>query len=227
MFSIIYEPIHGIIYNNSKKEKRVMKHSEIHKFCDATLNRVLEGLRSFNNDVKYGYIQRDLTNEEVEYLKLFKEEIESLETIFGRSVNRVIDRGDEANFSCISDRGQAPEKVTSVDLFYLRSMDWGTANILYLLAKYLFRHAEGRKSGARLSEGHFIRRLAAHFGLAIDQGLRGLSVVTRELPLIDLHELASAPKAAKDARVVDEGAQADPAPVQTPQPPHATLRTMP
>ncbi|GJW82012.1 hypothetical protein Tco_0145987 [Tanacetum coccineum] len=29
-----------------------------------------------NNDVKYGYIQKDLTNEEVEYLKLFEEEIE-------------------------------------------------------------------------------------------------------------------------------------------------------
>ncbi|GJS88139.1 retrovirus-related pol polyprotein from transposon TNT 1-94 [Tanacetum coccineum] len=76
MFSIIYEPVHEIIYKNSKKEKRVMRHSEIHKFCDATLNRVLEGLRSYNNDVKYGYIQRDLTNEEVEYLKLFEEEIE-------------------------------------------------------------------------------------------------------------------------------------------------------
>ncbi|GJV89145.1 hypothetical protein Tco_1533083 [Tanacetum coccineum] len=76
MFSIIYEPVHEIIYKNHKKEKRVMRHSEIHKFCDATLNRVLEGLRSYNNDVKYGYIQRDLTNEEVEYLKLFEEEIE-------------------------------------------------------------------------------------------------------------------------------------------------------
>ncbi|GJY49619.1 reverse transcriptase domain-containing protein [Tanacetum coccineum] len=76
MFSIIYEPIHGIIYKNSKKEKRVLRHSEIHTFCDAMLNRVLEGLRSYNNDVKYGYIQRDLTNEEVEYLKLFEEEIE-------------------------------------------------------------------------------------------------------------------------------------------------------
>ncbi|GJU27963.1 hypothetical protein Tco_1166584 [Tanacetum coccineum] len=76
MFSIIYESVHGIIYKNSKKEKRVMRHSEIHKFCDATLNRVLEGLKSYNNDVKYGYIQRDLTNDEVEYLKLFEEEIE-------------------------------------------------------------------------------------------------------------------------------------------------------
>ncbi|GKD80283.1 hypothetical protein Tco_1342904, partial [Tanacetum coccineum] len=76
MFSIIYEPVHGIIYKNSKKEKRVMRHSEIHKFCDATLNRVLKGLKSYNNDVKYGYVQRELTNDEVEYLKLFEEEIE-------------------------------------------------------------------------------------------------------------------------------------------------------
>ncbi|GJU68564.1 hypothetical protein Tco_1254823 [Tanacetum coccineum] len=76
MFSIIYEPMHGIIYRNSKKEKRVMRHSEIYKFCDATLNRVLEGLKSCINDVKYGYVQRKLTNDEVEYLKLFEEEIE-------------------------------------------------------------------------------------------------------------------------------------------------------
>ncbi|GKB10256.1 hypothetical protein Tco_0844179 [Tanacetum coccineum] len=76
MFSMIYEPVHRIIYKNSKKEKRVMRHSEIHKFCDATLNRVLKGLKSYNNDVKYGYVQRELTNDKVEYLKLFEEEIE-------------------------------------------------------------------------------------------------------------------------------------------------------
>ncbi|GKC56139.1 hypothetical protein Tco_1083737 [Tanacetum coccineum] len=75
IFSIIYEPVHGIKYKNGKKEKRVMRHSEIHKFCDATLNRVLEGLKSYNNDVKYDYIQRDLIEDEVEYLKLFAEEI--------------------------------------------------------------------------------------------------------------------------------------------------------
>ncbi|GJV02085.1 copia protein [Tanacetum coccineum] len=76
MFSIIYKPMHGIIYKNRKREKKVMRHSEIHKFCDATLNKVLEGLKSYNNDVKYGYKQRDLTEDEVEYLKLFEEEIE-------------------------------------------------------------------------------------------------------------------------------------------------------
>nr|GEX25388.1 hypothetical protein [Tanacetum cinerariifolium] len=76
MFSIIYEHVHGILYKSSKKKKRVMRHSEIQKFCDVTLNRVLEGLKSYNNDVKYGYIQKDLTKDEAEYLKLFEEEIE-------------------------------------------------------------------------------------------------------------------------------------------------------
>ncbi|GJQ93428.1 hypothetical protein Tco_0004567 [Tanacetum coccineum] len=36
-----------------------------------------------------------------------------------------------------------------------------------------YRHAEGRKSGARLSGGHFIRRLAMYFGLINGEGLRG------------------------------------------------------
>nr|GEW40074.1 hypothetical protein [Tanacetum cinerariifolium] len=86
-------------------------------------------------------------------------------------------------------RGQAPEKVTATDIFYLRNMDRGEADISYLLAQYLFRYAEGRKSDARLSEGHFIRRLAHYFGLVSDDRLRGLSVLARELPLIDMGTL--------------------------------------
>ncbi|GJX93043.1 hypothetical protein Tco_0347629 [Tanacetum coccineum] len=89
----------------------------------------------------------------------------------------------------ISGRGQGTEKGTGVDLFYLRTMDQGTANVSYLLAQYLFRHAKGRKSQARLSGGHFIGCLAAHFGLVSDEGLKDLSIVARELLVIDLHEL--------------------------------------
>ncbi|GKC39260.1 hypothetical protein Tco_1051644 [Tanacetum coccineum] len=74
-------------------------------------------------------------------------------------------------------------------------------------------HAKGRKSGARLSGGHFIGRLAAHFGLVSNEGLRDV--------------VAGAPKAAGDALAVDKGASADPAPIQVPQPPHAAPRTMP
>ncbi|GJT03416.1 hypothetical protein Tco_0824585 [Tanacetum coccineum] len=146
----------------------------------------------------------------------------------------------------ISERGQAPKKVTATDLFYLRSMDRGAANILYLLAQYLFRHAKGRKSSARLFGGHFVGRLAHHFDMVSDDELRGLSVVAYEFSLIDIGDLvklnicreigddwawvasgpkrqqvaaASAPKAAEDAPEVNEGAQADSAPIQVPQPP--------
>nr|GEY04149.1 hypothetical protein [Tanacetum cinerariifolium] len=87
------------------------------------------------------------------------------------------------------------------------------------------RHVEGRKSDARLSGGHYIRCLAHHFSLVSDDGLRGLSVVTREIQLINMgperhpDAVASAPEASEDALAVDEGAQADLALVQAPQPP--------
>ncbi|GKD42404.1 hypothetical protein Tco_1267049 [Tanacetum coccineum] len=113
----------------------------------------------------------------------------------------------------ISGRGQSPEKVTGFDLFYLRSMDQRTTNIPYLLAQYLFRYAKGRKSRARLYEGHFIGRLAAYFGLFNDQGLRALGPERQQA------DAAGAPRAPKDAPIVDEGAQAVPAPIQAPQPP--------
>ncbi|GJV19290.1 hypothetical protein Tco_1368310 [Tanacetum coccineum] len=86
----------------------------------------------------------------------------------------------------ISSRGQAPGKVTGVDLFYLRNMDRGTTNVPHLLTQYLFRHAEGRKSRDRLSRVHFIGHLAMHFVLVGDEGLKGFaglgSLGTKEAP---------------------------------------------
>ncbi|GJR51167.1 hypothetical protein Tco_1401688 [Tanacetum coccineum] len=86
---------------------------------------------------------------------------------------------------------------------------------------YLFRYAEGRKSGARLFEGYFIGHLADYIGLVSDQGLRGLSVVTKR-------PAAGGPGAAEDAPIVDECAQADSSTNTSPQPHHPLLthRTM-
>ncbi|GKF43545.1 hypothetical protein Tco_0208727 [Tanacetum coccineum] len=53
----------------------------------------------------------------------------------------------------IAGRSQAPEKVTVIDLFYLRGLDVGSVNIPYILARYLRRFAAGRKSGAHISGG--------------------------------------------------------------------------
>ncbi|GKE55670.1 hypothetical protein Tco_1494855 [Tanacetum coccineum] len=53
----------------------------------------------------------------------------------------------------IAGRSQAPEKVTSTDLFYLRGMDVRSVNIPYLLARCLRRFASGKKRGAMISRG--------------------------------------------------------------------------
>nr|GEV44706.1 hypothetical protein [Tanacetum cinerariifolium] len=98
--------------------------------------------------------------------------------------------------------------------------------------RHLRRHTEGRKSGSRLSGGHFIERLAMHLGLVSDEGLRGLQVVTRELPLIDLHELrrlnicTSAHEGDEADLAAKEVAKEIPTPAQAPLPPAPQPRTM-
>ncbi|GJR97928.1 hypothetical protein Tco_0270102 [Tanacetum coccineum] len=84
MFSIVSEPVYGIIYKNNKKEKRVMRHQEVHNFCDATLKRVLEGLKSYNNNVKHGYVTLSLSKEDAEYLQLFEEDIKEQLNHYGQ-----------------------------------------------------------------------------------------------------------------------------------------------
>ncbi|GKF64037.1 hypothetical protein Tco_0187485 [Tanacetum coccineum] len=95
----------------------------------------------------------------------------------------------------------------------------GSVNIPYLLARYLRLYASGRKHKAMISRGQFVARLTKHFGLLTEERLQGLTVIVQDLPIIDIAELqvavASAPEAAEDAPVVDEGAPAVPAPVQT------------
>ncbi|GKB26234.1 hypothetical protein Tco_0865635 [Tanacetum coccineum] len=44
-------------------------------FIRSTVICVLEGLKRYNNDVKYGYVTSSLSNEGAEYLQLFAEEI--------------------------------------------------------------------------------------------------------------------------------------------------------
>ncbi|GKA69454.1 hypothetical protein Tco_0775518 [Tanacetum coccineum] len=110
-------------------------------------------------------------------------------------------------------RGQAPEKVTATDLFYLKSMDDGTTvNVPYLLAQYLFRHTKGSKRGARMSSSHFFGRLAVHFGLVTDEGLRELTMVVA--PGLERQQVAVAGDAQVDLDVAEEGVLAVPAPAQ-------------
>ncbi|GJY56723.1 hypothetical protein Tco_0455838 [Tanacetum coccineum] len=89
----------------------------------------------------------------------------------------------------IAERSQTPEKVTVIDLFYLRGMDVDSINVPYLLARYLRLFAAGRKSGAYIFRGQFVARLAEHFGLLTVEILGELMVISPELPIIDMAEL--------------------------------------
>ncbi|GKE02956.1 hypothetical protein Tco_1390939, partial [Tanacetum coccineum] len=97
---------------------------------------------------------------------------------------------------------QAPEKLTVTDLFYLRGMDVGSVNVPYLLAKYLRFVARSVCCEAWVAPG----------------------------PERQPDAVAGAPAEVDDVLVVDEGGQADLAPVQAPQqpppPPPAPSRTM-
>nr|GEU77381.1 hypothetical protein [Tanacetum cinerariifolium] len=64
------------------------------------IERVLEGLKSYNNDVKHGYVTPSLSKEDVEYLQLFEEEIKERLKHRGRALtwqnNLVYARGQAA-----------------------------------------------------------------------------------------------------------------------------------
>ncbi|GKC53682.1 hypothetical protein Tco_1076427 [Tanacetum coccineum] len=135
-------------------------------------------------------------------------------------------------------------------------MDVGSVNVPYLLARYLRMFASGRKQRAMISRGQFVARLAEHFRLLTEEKLQGLTVIVRDLPVIDMAELVrlqiciylddtwawvapgperqpdaatGAPEAAEDALVADEGASAVSAPVQacqTPPPTAGPAQTM-
>ncbi|GKB16086.1 hypothetical protein Tco_0850009 [Tanacetum coccineum] len=114
----------------------------------------------------------------------------------------------------IAGRSQAPKKVTVTDLFYLRGLDIGSVNIAYLLARYLRRFAARRKSGAHISGGQFVARLAEHFGLLTAEILGGLTVWVVVGPERQPDATVGAPGVAQDAFIVDEGGQADPTPIR-------------
>ncbi|GKF77587.1 hypothetical protein Tco_0230057, partial [Tanacetum coccineum] len=103
----------------------------------------------------------------------------------------------------IAGRGQTPKKVTRTDLYFLRIMDREAVNLSFLLAFYLFRHAKGRKSGAQMFGGHFIARLANHFGLLTEAGLQSRYLGFGS-PERQQAAMAGAPEGVEGAHAVDE-----------------------
>ncbi|GKD63408.1 hypothetical protein Tco_1305516 [Tanacetum coccineum] len=75
-YSIITDHFIGIVYENSKNEKRVMDIEELPKFCDATLKKVLKKVWEINTEARYGYKDPPLSAEDKEVMGFFEEEIQ-------------------------------------------------------------------------------------------------------------------------------------------------------
>ncbi|GJV82910.1 hypothetical protein Tco_1522808, partial [Tanacetum coccineum] len=78
-------------------------------------------------------------------------------------------------------------------------VDVDSVNIPYLLARYLRLFASRRKRGTMISRGQFVDRLTEHFKLLTEERLQGLTMIMRDLPVIDMAELVAAAGALKIA----------------------------
>ncbi|GJT31253.1 hypothetical protein Tco_0911528 [Tanacetum coccineum] len=72
-YAITSLPFVGLIYENSKKEKKIMDIDEILKFCDAMLKRVLNEVKKINLDVKHGYANPPLSKDDAEFMVFYEE----------------------------------------------------------------------------------------------------------------------------------------------------------
>nr|GEZ46684.1 hypothetical protein [Tanacetum cinerariifolium] len=129
----------------------------------------------------------------------------------------------------IAERSQALEKVTLTDLFYLRGMDVGLINVLYMLARdpmMRLCHMLIACSIAGRSQALEKVTLTDLFYLrGMDVGsINVLYMLARPKTKEAVGYCGWCLKAAKDAPTVDEGALADLTPMKAPQPPYAALR---
>ncbi|GKE18631.1 hypothetical protein Tco_1426208, partial [Tanacetum coccineum] len=118
------------------------------------------------------------------------EEIESVGVgaYWAESVRQIPDKGDLSAYwvgisSVRNFFGTAPS-YTSIRDPMLR-----LCHKLIACRRYLRLFASGRKRGAMISRGQFVARLAEHFGLLTEERLQGLTVIVRDLPVIDMAEL--------------------------------------
>ncbi|GKA22602.1 hypothetical protein Tco_0708564 [Tanacetum coccineum] len=112
---------------------------------------------------------------------------------WAESARQISDKGDLRDYWMgISSAGDFLSTTPSYTLIrdpILGWMDVGSVNVPYLLARYLRLFAARRKSGAHISGGQFVARLAEHFGLLTTEILGELTVIALELPVIDMAEL--------------------------------------
>ncbi|GJV79543.1 hypothetical protein Tco_1515413 [Tanacetum coccineum] len=86
-YTIIIDPFIGIVYENNKKQRRVMNINELPKFCDATLDRVLKKVKEIIVAARYGFKDSPQNEEHKKVMGFFEEEIKE-RLMFRRHMRR-------------------------------------------------------------------------------------------------------------------------------------------
>nr|GEZ26899.1 hypothetical protein [Tanacetum cinerariifolium] len=192
----------------------------------------------FSGDVRayegWGPLVRELILEFLSTLRLgefilamrlhTEDEMESLGFVryWSKSERMIPKKGDlHAHWRSISTDGDLLGPLPSYTLI---------RDLVLRLCHRMMAHSIVRRSQA---PEKFVAQLAKHFRLLTVDILRGLMVIDPKLPIIDMERQSDvavgAPEGAEDAPVIDEGSQADSAPVQAsqqPPPPQPPARTM-
>nr|GEY19053.1 hypothetical protein [Tanacetum cinerariifolium] len=179
------------------------------------------------------YTDADIVDFETRLGKIYKREVHGVQ-VFDWGLIDLMDEGLSAE-----------EMETARDpMLRLRHM---------LIAYSIAGRSEALEKGAMISGGQFVARIAEHFGLLTKERLQGLTMIVRDLLVIDMAELVrlqiceelddtwawvasrlarqsdvavGATEVARDVLAGDEGALANPSSMQVPQPPHAAPKTM-
>ncbi|GJS39225.1 hypothetical protein Tco_0564268 [Tanacetum coccineum] len=203
---------------------------------------------------QYGYTNEDIADFEMSLARIYKREVHKVQgqSVFTSQVwRRLFDiRGPLVHelileFFSTFRFGEIPDKrdlrdywigISSAGDFLSIALSYTSIRdlILRLCHRYLRLFALGRKQGAMIYGGKFVARLAKHFGLVTKEMLQGLTMIVRELSVINMAELvrlqiyediddtcawvasglerqldatAGAPRAAEDAPAADKGDQ--------------------
>ncbi|GJS47397.1 hypothetical protein Tco_0597518 [Tanacetum coccineum] len=74
-YTTITDPFIGIVYENNKKERRVMNIDELPKFYDATHSKVLKKVEEIIVAARYGFKDPPLNEEHKEVMGFLEKEI--------------------------------------------------------------------------------------------------------------------------------------------------------
>ncbi|GJU30399.1 hypothetical protein Tco_1173988 [Tanacetum coccineum] len=151
------------------------------------------------------YTDADISNFESRLTRIYRREVHRVQVFDFGGLPDLMTKGLSARMLMEHrDAKGAPEKVTETNLFYLRGMDVGSVNVPYLLAKDLRLFAAGRKSRAHISGGQFV------ICEQLDDTWAWLAIGPERQP----DAAAGTPRVSQDAPVIDEGGQADLAPIR-------------